>query len=81
MQGSRAEFDKSFIILSGITGLHHQTIRSNTDNAGLTPNLELWRDWDLTINVTDLRLALRSAMRNLRGLGFVLNATDSDALV
>jgi hypothetical protein len=67
VQGRRAVYEKSFIMLSESVNLHHQVLRGNADNG----NDGGWSSWDHVVDILHLRAALRRAMQNLRKQGII----------
>ena len=68
VQGRRAKYEKSFIMLSDSVNLHHQVLRGNDDNGN---NDGGWSTWDHVVDIHHLRAALRRAMQNLRKQGII----------
>lgn len=76
MQAARQPLEKSFLLLSDQSNLHHQVIRSNVDG-DTDGRVRNWALWDLHVNIADLRIALRRAMANLRLHGIIAAPSTS----
>ena len=76
IQGCRSKREASFLITSQQMGLHHQVLRAgNEDDASPGEVLEpdpaarSWHLWNHTVDIAELRQALRRAVQSLQDQG------------